>query len=67
MPAPPPESEPAMVSAIGGHRRPRSASAASTTARNSRAAACGSGASDSAEITDTPSAPAPITAAALPA
>ena len=56
-----------MVTAIGGHDAGRSASAASMTARSSRAAACGSGASDSAEITATPSAPAAIVAAALDA
>src|SRR5581483_9270794 len=43
------------------------ASAASTTPSNSRAAASGSRAIDKAEMTDTPSAPASITAAALPA
>ena len=41
--------------------------ARSTTPRSSRAAAVGSGASDSAEITATPSAPAAITAAAFAA
>ena len=50
-----------------GHLLARFASAASTTRSISRAAARGSGASDSAEITETPSAPASITGAALPA
>src|SRR5215467_8383085 len=51
----------------GGHGRPRCLSALSTTARSSPAAPCGSGASDKAEITATPSAPAAITLAAFPA
>src|SRR5262249_55624283 len=42
-------------------------SAASTTARSSRAAACGSERWDSAEITDTPSTPAAITGSAFAA
>src|SRR6185369_9356921 len=50
-----------------GHVPARLASAASTTRKMSSAAAVGLGASDSAEITDTPSAPASITGAALPA
>ena len=49
------------------HDRPRRASAPSTTPRKSCAAVPGSAASDSAEITATPSAPAAITSAALPA
>ena len=65
MPAPPLESEPAMVSAIARHAAPRCASARSTMPRSSCAAAFGSGASDRAEITATPSAPAAITSAAL--
>src|SRR5450830_103268 len=48
-----------------GHDRPRRASALSTTARRFCAAFPGSGASESAEITATPSAPAAITSAAL--
>ena len=47
------------------HAACRLASAASTMARRSRAAACGSGASDSAEITAMPSAPAAMTESAL--
>ncbi len=55
-----------MVTAIGGaHHAPRFASVASTMPRNVRAAAAGSGASDNAEMTATPSAPAAITSAAL--
>src|SRR5581483_9876685 len=49
------------------HHPPRLASAASTTWRNAREAAAGSGASDSAEITATPAAPAAITGPALAA
>src|SRR6516162_4483050 len=49
------------------HQAPRFASVASTMPRKVRAAAAGSGASDSAEITATPSAPAAMTGAALPA
>ena len=67
MPAPPPESEPAMVSAIGNaHHVPRFASIGVDDIEQARArAAAGSGASDSAEMTATPSAPAAITSAAL--
>src|SRR5262249_19725267 len=50
-----------------GHSRPRSASALSMIARNSRAASGGLGASESAEITATPSAPAVMVAAAFDA
>src|SRR5581483_4119078 len=50
-----------------GHCRPRLASAASTTRSSSAAAALGSFAMDSAEITETPSAPASITGAAFAA
>ena len=69
MPAPPPESEPAMVTAIGVSLLAlcRAGAPSSTTARIAFAAAVGSGASDSAEITDTPSAPAAIVAPALAA
>ena len=65
MPAPPLESEPAMVTAIGGHRALAPPAPRRRRARSSRAAALGSGASDSAEITATPSAPAAMTSAAL--
>ena len=61
MPAPPLESEPAMVTAIGVFMpRPAGVNARSTLARSSRAAFAGSGASDNAEITAMPSAPAAI-------
>src|ERR1019366_7315368 len=50
-----------------GHDRPRRSSAPSTTARRSCAAFAGSPASESAEMTATPSAPAAITSAVLPA
>ena len=46
---------------------PRFASIASTISRNPRAAPAGSGASESAEMTATPPAPAAMTAPALPA
>src|SRR4029079_18473442 len=56
--------------ALRGHQYvgqvPRFASIASTISRNARAAGAGSGTSESAEITATPSAPAPMTAPALP-
>ena len=81
MPAPPPESEPAMVTAIGvmqcvrargrgalariRHQRRALRQRGIDDGAQSRAAAVGSGASDSAEITETPSAPAAITCAAL--
>src|SRR5262245_23932061 len=48
-----------------GHGRSRRASAPSTTARKFCAATAGSGASESADITATPSAPAAMTSAAL--
>src|SRR6185312_14717039 len=51
----------------GRHPCPRRFNASSTAARSSRAAATGSAASDSAEITATPSAPAAITSPALAA
>src|SRR5262245_23287998 len=50
-----------------GHGEPRRESTPSTTARKSCAAASGSGASERADITATPSAPAAITSAALSA
>ena len=79
MPAPPLESEPAMVTAIAvmarvlrfgalariRHDRRAFQERSVDDARSSRAAAVGSGASDSAEITETPSTPAMIVAAAL--
>ena len=49
-----------------GHARTRFANAASTIPRIRSAAVLGSGTSDNAEITETPSAPAAITSAALP-
>ena len=67
MPAPPPESEPAMVTAIAV------ISSSAWPAPHRRRAEfrppphVGSFASDSAEITETPSAPASITGAALAA
>jgi hypothetical protein len=65
MPAPPPESEPAIVTAIALILRLASPGQRPTTWRNCRAAACGSFCADSAEITATPSAPPATTSAAL--
>ena len=69
MPAPPPESEPAMVSGDRGHRPPSARASAPSTTRAQVARRLGRSrrASDSAEITATPSAPAAITSAALAA